>query len=85
MLDNNGRSCISYWHILSAAASEHEPNSCTSTTMSQPNYGKEVYLLNRLVIARSTTCQIYNSSYSIPHLKTIYSLLRIQIKVFSFG
>ena len=55
-------------------------------TMSQPNYGKEVYLLNRLVIARSTTCQIYKSTYSIPHPKTIHSLLRIrQIKVFSFG
>ena len=48
---------------------------CSSSTeqgtihvpLSQLNYGKELYLLNRLVIARRETCQMYKSSYGILH------------------
>ena len=55
MSTNNGRSCIPYWHILSAVVDEHNTahknhHGRNHMPLSHFDYGKWIYWWNRLII-----------------------------------
>ena len=55
MSTNNGRSCIPYWHILSAVVAEHNTahknhHGRNHMPLSHFDYGKWIYWWNRLII-----------------------------------